>query len=141
MINQDKWISSLPKANIKFNDSINLSQWEAANKILGNLYLKSKDTEKYRQLEIKYDELRVSFDKGCYRGQEIVARMHYRAKKLPRLLTKSIDKNETISSEVFDEEGKKIGSLLSTAQELDTTLCLLSMNKNYEDVIITFERS
>ena len=67
--------------------------------------------------------------------------MHYRAKKLPRLLTKSVGKNETISSEVFDEEGKKIGSLLSTAQELDTTLCLLSMNKNYEDGIITFERS
>ena len=71
-------ISIYTKDNLdKFNDSINLSQWEAANKILGNLYLKSRDTEKYRPLEINYDELRVSFDKGCYRGQEIVARMKY----------------------------------------------------------------
>ena len=58
-------------------DSINISQWEAANKILGNLFLEHTDAGKYRPLEINYDKLRVSFDKGCYRGQEIVARMKY----------------------------------------------------------------
>jgi len=60
-----------------FKNSINTSQWEAANKILGNLFLERTDAGKYRPLEINYDILRVSFDKGCYRGQEIVARMKY----------------------------------------------------------------
>ena len=61
-----------------FEDSISAPQWEAANKILGNLMLRfPHETEKFRPLEINYDKLRVSFDKGCYRGQEIVARMKY----------------------------------------------------------------
>ena len=60
-----------------FKETINKAQWAVANKILGNLYLESEDIEKYRPLEINYDNLRVSFDKGCYRGQEIVARMKY----------------------------------------------------------------
>ena len=61
----------------KDENSICALQWEAANKILGNLVLEKEDTAKYRPLEINYDKLRVSFDKGCYRGQEIVARMKY----------------------------------------------------------------
>jgi hypothetical protein len=28
-----------------------------------------------------YDDLRVSFTKGCFRGQEIIARIKYRGKK------------------------------------------------------------
>ena len=61
-----------------FEDSISAPQWEAANKILGNLMLRfPHETSKFRPLEINYDKLRVSFDKGCYRGQEIVARMKY----------------------------------------------------------------
>ena len=125
-----------------FEISNDLNEWERDNIINEDFNIKSGDTNKYTPHELGYHQTnRIDFEKGCYTGQEIVARMHYRAKKLPRLLTKSVGKNETISSEVFDEEGKKIGSLLSTAQELDTTLCLLSMNKNYEDGIITFERS
>ena len=125
-----------------FEISNDLNEWERDNIINEDFNIKSGDTNKYTPHELGYHQTnRIDFEKGCYTGQEIVARMHYRAKKLPRLLTKSVGKNETISSEVFDEEGKKIGSLLSTAQELDTTLCLLSMNKNYEDGIIIFKGS
>ena len=37
----------------------------------------AKDVALYRPLELNYDKLRVSFTKGCFRGQEIIARMHY----------------------------------------------------------------
>ena len=122
-----------------FEISNDLNEWERDNIINEDFNIKSGDTNKYTPHELGYHLTnRIDFEKGCYTGQEIVARMHYRAKKLPRLLTISVGKNETISSEVFDEEGKKIGSLLSTAKELDATLCLLSMNKNYEDGIISF---
>ena len=97
-----------------FEISNDLNEWERDNIINEDFNIKSGDTNKYTPHELGYHQTnRIDFEKGCYTGQEIVARMHYRAKKLPRLLTKSVDKNETISSEVFDEEGKKIGSLLS----------------------------
>jgi len=59
------------------NSYISIENWEAGNKILGNYFLESNDIGKFRPLELNYDKLRVSFDKGCYRGQEIVARMKY----------------------------------------------------------------
>ena len=58
-------------------DEITQLEWNAANKLAGNLFLKPDEVKKYRPIEINYDNLRVSFEKGCYRGQEIVARMHY----------------------------------------------------------------
>ena len=57
--------------------SIETSAWDISNKILGNLFLTMNESKKFRPNEINYDYLRVSFDKGCYRGQEIVARMKY----------------------------------------------------------------
>ena len=125
-------ISVYTKDNLdKFNDSINLSQWEAANKILGNLFLKSKDTEKYRPLEINYDELRVSFDKGCYRGQEIVARMKYLGVDRRKFCTFITEKNFKlhedikIAGEVIELDNNRIfngiikRNCLSDMQNLD----------------------
>ncbi len=60
-----------------FENTINLQQWNAANKILGVFFLAVEDSLKFRPIEINFDKQRVSFDKGCYRGQEIVARMEY----------------------------------------------------------------
>ena len=58
-------------------NTISLNQWYAAHKILGIYLLDISESKKYRPIEINYDKLRVSFEKGCFRGQEIVARMHY----------------------------------------------------------------
>ena len=54
-----------------------MEDWKVANALIKNYPLSGEDVGKYRPLEIFYDQLRVSFDKGCYRGQEIVARMKY----------------------------------------------------------------
>ena len=61
----------------ELNNSIKLNEWLTANKILRNYFLSIDDINKYRPLELNYDLLRVTFDQGCYRGQEIVARMKY----------------------------------------------------------------
>ena len=42
-----------------------------------NFDLRKDDIGKFRPLEINYDKTRVAFDKGCFRGQEIIARMKY----------------------------------------------------------------
>ena len=67
----------LKPLNFNLNDQINSEDWVVANKLQGILFLEEQDVGKYRPLEINFDKLRVSFDKGCYRGQEIVARMKY----------------------------------------------------------------
>ena len=80
--------------------SISFENWEAGNKILGNYFLESDDIGKFRPLELNYDKLRVSFDKGCYRGQEIVARMKYlgidRRSFLTFIASNEFDANEDI---------------------------------------------
>ncbi len=135
----------LKKSSSYFDDYIvskDLNEWEKDNIVNKDFNIKANDMNKYTPHELGYHQTnRIDFEKGCYIGQEIVARMHYRAKKLPFLLTKSVDKNKRISTEVFNEGGKKIGSLLSTAKELNTTLCLLSMNKNYDNGTIAFKDS
>ena len=67
----------LKPSTFNLKDGISADIWAAANKLQGILFLDKDDIGKYRPLEINFDKLRVSFDKGCYRGQEIVARMKY----------------------------------------------------------------
>lgn len=68
----------------------------------------------------------ISFDKGCYKGQEIIARTHYRAKLKHGLKLFSIDKNEPLAAgnKIFDPaSGIEVGELIdfcptSTEREL-----------------------
>ena len=126
--------------NKKISKEVN--EWEKDNIMNKDFNIKPEDSNKYTPHELGYHQTnRVDFEKGCYTGQEIVARMHYRAKKLPFLITGSLDVNESISSEVFNQEGKQTGTLLSTAKEGNTNLYLISMNKNYDQGEIKFKDS
>ena len=119
-----------------------LNEWEKDNIVNKDFNIRAEDTNKYTPHELGYHQTkRIDFEKGCYTGQEIVARMHYRAKKLPFLLTGSLDVNESTSLEVLNQEGKKAGTLLSTAKQENSNLCLISMNKNYENGDIRFKDS
>jgi len=126
--------------NKKISQEIN--EWEKDNIMNKDFNIKPEDSNKYTPHELGYHQTnRVDFEKGCYTGQEIVARMHYRAKKLPFLITGSLDVNESMSPEVFNQEGKRAGTLLSTAREENTNLYLISMNKNYDQGEIKFKDS
>ena len=119
-----------------------LNAWEKDNILNKDFNIKPEDANKYTPHELGYHQTkRIDFEKGCYTGQEIVARMHYRAKKLPFLLAGSLDTDESTSLEVLNQEGKKAGTLLSTAKEENSNFCLISMNKNYENGEIKFKDS
>ena len=81
---------------------------------------------------------RIDFEKGCYTGQEIVARMHYRAKKLPTVLFKNSSHMYEIGTKIQSEDDKPIGTVLMRAQSSDGYSYLLSMNKSYEDQSFVF---
>ncbi len=57
----------------------------------------------------------VSFTKGCYTGQEIVARMHYLGKAKKRLFKVTLQgnlENIAVADKISDSEGKTIGHLV-----------------------------
>jgi hypothetical protein len=64
--------------------------------------------------------------------------MHYRAKKLPRMLIKSSNDKKEILSKVLDDDKKVIGLVLLRANEDKKNLYLLSMNKNFSEQLFKF---
>lgn len=65
----------------KTNLENDMSPWKLVHWEEGIYFLEDFLTQKTRPQEVGFDKNRVSFTKGCYRGQEIVARMHYLSKK------------------------------------------------------------
>ncbi|WP_131783062.1 YgfZ/GcvT domain-containing protein [Legionella gresilensis] len=57
----------------------------------------------------------ISFNKGCYKGQEIIARTHYRAKLKHQLAIFAIDTKEPFNagSKIFDESAQReVGEII-----------------------------
>jgi folate-binding protein YgfZ len=59
----------------------------------------------------------ISYDKGCYTGQETVARVHFRGhvNRYLRRVRYSADLAIPAGSEVFDADGKSVGAVRSSA--------------------------
>ncbi|MEO1078068.1 MAG: folate-binding protein [Pseudomonadota bacterium] len=60
--------------------------WRAEGLRWGHYALEADDSERFTPQALNYDERGlVSFQKGCYTGQEVVARLHYKGKSKQRL--------------------------------------------------------
>ena len=97
--------------------------------MLENYNISSNDSGKFRPAEIKYDKTRISFKKGCFRGQEIIARMKYLGKEKTSMRL-------VLTTNALKIENKKITNLLSyQTQELHVNVLL--GNKNLLDDLIS----
>jgi len=71
----------------------------------------------------------ISFKKGCYTGQEIVARMHYLGKLKQRLLLLELDESSgnsaKIGEKLFAEDGTNLGHLLNVLPNFNKSLAVL----------------
>ena len=86
------------------SDINKLNEWRLLHWQQGIYFLQDFKRKRLRPQEIGFEENRISFSKGCYRGQEIIARMHYLSKKKTSLnLLSSKDKPEdkNILSEII----------------------------------------
>lgn len=72
----------------------------------------------------------VSFDKGCYTGQEIVARMHYRGKLKTHAVLVASDSEVEFQEldKVYNDDDKKAGELIRTTIFDHKTYALISLN-------------
>jgi folate-binding protein YgfZ len=55
----------------------------------------------------------VNFDKGCYLGQEIIARVHYRGKPKTELILATTDRPVQAGATVTDSSGKACGTVVN----------------------------
>ena len=94
----------------------NPAQWRSANIDNKLPFLTKKALGKFTPEAINLDLLgAVSFKKGCYTGQEIVARMHYLGKAKKRLFPVKITgklEQINVADNITDKEGKTIGHLV-----------------------------
>ena len=66
------------------------------------------------------------FDKGCYTGQEVIARMHYLGKAKKRLFRITTDTTTDQSAQlkhgmpVFDQDGTKLGEIFSVSPNIES---------------------
>jgi aminomethyltransferase len=92
--------------------------------------------ENYILLETGLDEA-VSYTKGCYLGQEIIARIHWRGQPAKRMRGLLIDGDEVPApgTPLFADAGKKVGEVTSSARSfaLDRVIALGYVHRAYLD--------
>lgn len=101
---------------------------EDANQGIPELYPETIDTFILQQLNLQ-DLGAVSFKKGCYTGQEIIARMKFLGKLKKKMyhFTLNSDSHEKVlpGSNIVDGSGKKVGQLVRTHTHSGTMSGLL----------------
>ena len=123
-----------PQIEDKFIVSSNSSIWNINRLNNLDVEMTNEISGKYTPHELNYDLTgRVDFDKGCYTGQEIVARMHYRAKSVPRLvLAESDNADIDVNMSIYNKKNYKVGSIVSIAQSDSGPMkCLISIKSEH----------
>jgi len=84
------------------------SHWEMAciNESLPEIYIDMSEKHIPQALNLDIDQIGVSFTKGCYPGQEVVARMHYLGKPKRRLF-RFISKFEVLIGDTLNVNDSK----------------------------------
>ena len=75
--------------------------------------------------EAGLDETHVDFGKGCYPGQEPIARLHYRGHPNRRLRVLALDDVPAYDAELV-HDGKKVGRVTSAARRADGSVVALA---------------
>jgi len=114
------------------------SEWEMAciNNNVPEVILAT--TEKFvpQLLNLDVDEVGVNFTKGCYPGQEVVARLHYLGKSKRRMRQFQADAEFRVGDELIvsgSKSAKASGIVVRQVKLADKSLCLATVEVAYED--------
>lgn len=110
------------------------SAWNLWETRYGLAWITPETTETFVPQVLAWDKLGgVSFSKGCYTGQEVVARLHYKgaSKKTLRRISGSGQAPEPLLA-VTDEAGQSIGQIVRTATDGSTWHGLAVINLKAE---------
>jgi folate-binding protein YgfZ len=114
----------------------NLKTWSAQDIISGLPTIYPETKELFTPQQINLDLIDgVSFKKGCYPGQEVVARLHYLGKPSRRMFVLELgaDTAAKPGQEVFDTEKSVAGHIIQISYQEDKTLALASLKLSESD--------
>lgn len=109
--------------------------WRAASIAAGELLVDTANADQYLPQALNYDVIDgVSFRKGCYTGQEVVARMHFKGKMKERLYVcrASAAAAPAAGSAVTDADGRTVGSVVDAVAQDGT--CVIGAVIRHEAV-------
>ncbi|SMN16259.1 Folate-dependent protein for Fe/S cluster synthesis/repair in oxidative stress [uncultured Candidatus Thioglobus sp.] len=95
-------------------------------------------------LNLDINEVGVSFTKGCYPGQEVVARLHYLGKSKRRMRAFECEGDTSVGDELIavnSTSAKASGIVVRCVKLNDKSLCLATVEINYEDDEITLNNA
>lgn len=98
--------------------------WHAAAISAGDLLVDNALAERFLPQALNYDLTgAVSFKKGCYTGQEVVARMHFKGRMKERLYQATADTGAVpaANTPVLDAAGKTVGDVVAAVQHAGRT--------------------
>ena len=105
-------------------------EWRAWEISVGIAWVTGATSEEFIPQMFAYDRIGgVAFDKGCYLGQEIVARMQYRGALSRHLYRGKANKPVEISDPLQDDTGKTVGQVV--AAEGETFLAVVQVKNDH----------
>jgi folate-binding protein YgfZ len=128
---------SSPDQSTALSNILQNQQWQLADEAIWQLLDIEADLpmifpetkEMFTPQQVNLDLIDgVNFDKGCYPGQEIVARLHYLGSPSRRMFlaySQSIDSLPTPGTKVFDLDGNMRGHLVQAQYDANKILKLL----------------
>jgi folate-binding protein YgfZ len=106
------------------------AQWQAQQIADGIARIESPTIGEFVPQILNYDLTgHISFNKGCYTGQEVVARLHYRGKPKRRTYSASLPPVEDCAAgvPVFDAvDGQSVGNIVNYCVTADGALALVA---------------
>jgi folate-binding protein YgfZ len=105
------------------------ADWQAGEIIGGVARIEAATVEAHVPQTLNYDLTgHINFNKGCYTGQEVVARLHYRGKPKHRTRLAELPAGThcAAGAPVFDAgSGNKAGSIVNAAETSSGTFALV----------------
>jgi folate-binding protein YgfZ len=95
--------------------AIDLAKWQADDIREKRLWLSNEQIERWIPQNFSLDELEgISFTKGCYTGQEVIARLHYKGQSKKRLFALQWDTALCPTFKNVYDEGNNIGEIIES---------------------------
>lgn len=126
-------------------DPVALAAWDSAVIASGELLLPASASERYQPQELDYHQLHgVSYQKGCYLGQEIVARLYFRGQLKTALMRLSAhlpagdsDPGLQLGQDIM-AGGRHVGEVISAAwPDAERVELLALVRQDAEDLSLT----
>ena len=114
-----RWLFCLTRAEAaRFDGRADASRWQLADIRRGLTWLDADQQDAYLPQMLNWEALGgISFKKGCYTGQEVVARAHFRGQVKKRLSLGYLDASTPPDNgaSVTTQEGKSLGNVVTSA--------------------------